>query len=72
VTFQFTSGPSFILTFVTLAAYAFFIRAPFAEVWIALVTLYGLHAGKRLIQKLKDPRIGLEVETETGTEEPPK
>lgn len=62
MTFQFTSGPSFVLTFLALFAYALFIKAPYSEVWISLVTLYGLHAGKRLIQKLKDPRIGLETE----------
>jgi hypothetical protein len=61
MTFQFTSGPSFILTFLAVTGYAFFIKAQFSEVWIALVTLYGLHAGKRLWQKLKDPRIGLEL-----------
>ena len=66
MTWQFTSGPSFILTFIGVAGYAFFIKAPFSEVWIALVTLYGLHVGKRLWQKLKDPRIGLEVENGNG------
>lgn len=62
MTFQFSSGPSFVLTFLAVVGYAFYIKAPFNEVWIALITLYGLHAGKRLIQKLKDPRIGLETE----------
>jgi len=62
MTFQFTSGPSFVLTFLALFVYALVAKAPFSEVWIALVTLYGLHAGKRLWQKLKDPRIGLELE----------
>jgi uncharacterized membrane protein YfcA len=60
--FEFTSGPSFILTFLAVLGYAIYTKAPFQEVWIALGSLYGLHIGKRLWQKLKDPRIGLEVE----------
>lgn len=60
--FQFTSGPSFLLTFVAVLGYAVYSHAPFQEVWIALGSLYDLHIGKRLMQKLKDPRIGLDTE----------
>jgi len=69
MTFQFTSGPAFVMTFLGILGYAFFAKAPFSEVWIALITLFGLHTGKRLWQKLKDPRIGLEAEGNGGTNE---
>jgi len=59
MTFIISSGPAFLLTFLGIVAYAFYIKAPFNEFWIGLVTLYGLHAGKRLWQKLKTPQTEL-------------
>ena len=72
MTFQFTSGPAFILTFVTLFAYACISHATFEAYAVWAVSLYGLHAGKRLWQKLKDPRIGLELENGACEDEAPK
>lgn len=66
MTFQFTSGPSFILTFITIAGYAFYIRAPFSEVWVGLVTLFGLHVGKRLIKSIKVPNAEVSCEDTKG------
>lgn len=60
ITFQFTSGPSFILTFAGIVAYAFKSHAEFSGVAEALIVLFGIHTGKRLWQKLKDPRVGTE------------
>lgn len=62
ITFQFTSGPSFILTFAGILSYAFKSKAPFTEVAWALLALYAAHAGKRLIQKLKDKRLTTQAE----------
>lgn len=60
--FTFSSGPSYVLTWIGLTGYAFYIHADFSAYATWIVTLFGLHAGKRLWQKLKDPRIGLEME----------
>ena len=53
MTFQFTSGPAFILTFLSTFGYAIYVHAPFAEVWVALGSLYGVHVGRRLWRQLK-------------------
>lgn len=55
--FTISSGPSFLMTFAGVMTYAYMAKAPFSEVWIALTTLYGLHAGKRLWQRLKAPNL---------------
>ena len=72
MTFVISSGPAFLMTFLGVLGYAFYIKAPFNEVWIGLVTLYGLHAGKRLWQKLKTPMTELGNEGGTNGEVAPK
>jgi hypothetical protein len=73
MTFQFTSGPAYVLTFIALFAYAIISHATFEAYALWAVSLFGLHAGKRLWQKLKDPRIELgmgQLECEDTPEEP--
>jgi hypothetical protein len=57
MTFQFTSGPSFVVIFISLFVYAIISHATFEAYAVWAVTLFGIHTGKRLWQKLKDPRI---------------
>jgi hypothetical protein len=64
MTFSFTSGPAFVLTFISVFGYALFIKAPFAEVWVALASLYGVHVGRRLWRQLKSPLLEMECEEE--------
>ena len=61
MTFSFTSGPAFLLTFLATFGYAIFVKAPFAEVWVALGSLYGVHVGRRLWRQLKSP-LGVEMD----------
>jgi len=66
MTFVVSSGPAFVVTFLAIVAYGFYIKAPFNEFWIGMVTLYGLHAGKRLWQKLKTPVSDMACEEPNG------
>ncbi len=53
LTFTVSSGPAFVMTFLGVMLCVFKLKPPFNEAWIALVTLFGLHTGKRLWQKIK-------------------
>lgn len=68
MTFSFTSGPAFLLTFLSTLGYAIFIHAPFAEVWVALGSLYGIHVGRRLWRQLK--QNGTELTEEVNGKTP--
>ena len=53
MTFTISSGPAYLLSLVAIIGYAFFIKAPFTEFWVAVASLYGWHTGRRLWRQLK-------------------
>jgi hypothetical protein len=57
MTFQFTSGPAYVLTFIALFAYAIISHATFEAYAVWAVSLFGLHVGKRLWKTLKTPTV---------------
>jgi len=53
MTFTVGSGPAYLLSLVAVIGYALYIKAPFAEFWLAVASLYGWHTGRRLWRQLK-------------------
>lgn len=49
------SGASWLLSFLSVNAYAFYTKVAFSEFWIAVAALYGWHSGRRLWRELKLP-----------------
>ncbi len=66
MTFQFTSGPAYVLTFIALFAYAIISHATFEAYAIWAVSLFGIHVGKRLWKTLKTPTGETTVELPNG------
>lgn len=60
MTFQFTSGPAYVLTFIALFAYAIISHATFEAYAVWAVSLFGIHVGKRLWKTLKTPQVTVE------------
>jgi len=52
---EINSGASWLMSFISVNAYAFYTRVPFSEFWIAVAALYGWHSGRRLWRELKLP-----------------
>jgi hypothetical protein len=51
--FTIGSGPAYIISLVAVIGYAFYMKAPFSEFWVAIASLYGWHTGRRLWRQLK-------------------
>jgi len=51
------SGAAWVLSFISINAYAFYTRVAFSEFWIAIAALYGWHSGRRLWRELKTPGV---------------
>jgi hypothetical protein len=47
------SGAAYLMSLVVVIVYAFYIHAPFTEVWVGVSSLFGWHTGRRLWRQLK-------------------